>query len=124
MPVDKQGKVTRNDNDTYLRGKYKTEVYRYNSNTLAIQFNTKPSVKTVIPKLSELGVTTTLFVQGDFESVYLFPEKDLDKVNNILKFKTSGARISPKSKRTIKQVQKNAIKRVKSNKKLSNDKLV
>jgi 16S rRNA U1498 N3-methylase RsmE len=110
MPIDSKGKPTKNENDTYVKGKYKTEVYRYNKNTLAVQFMTTESAKITIQKLSELGVNLTNFIQGDFESVYLFPEKDLDKVNSVLKFQKKGAKISPKSVKTVRRGLKNSKK--------------
>ena len=106
MPVDNNNEVTPNEDDTYLKGKYGIEVYRYNSDTLAIQFKTNSSERIVLSKLNDLGVPTTLYVHGDCESVYFFPEKDIDKVHNVVKFLTKGKNISPKSKRTIKIITK------------------
>ena len=106
MPVDNNNEVTPNEDDTYLKGKYGIEVYRYNSDTLAIQFKTNSSERIVLSKLNDLGVPTTIYVHGDCESVYFFPEKDIDKVHNVVKFLTKSKNISPKSKRTIKIITK------------------
>jgi hypothetical protein len=106
MPIDKYGRPTHNEDDTYIKGRYKTEVYRYNNDTLAVQFITTTSAKITIIKLTKLGIELKKFGQGDYESVYFISENDIDKVNSILKFQTKGAKISPKSKRTVRKLIK------------------
>ncbi len=97
------GKASENEYDTYLKGKYNTQVYRYDKNTLALYFAATNTVNKILPVLKDLGVQLKLFVQGDFESVYLFPEQDLSKVHSILKFQTKGKNIQAKSIKTARR---------------------
>lgn len=101
------GRASSNDNDTYLKGKYNTEIYRYDDDTLAIYFVATNTVNNVLPKLQELGVHLTKYLEGDSESIYLFPEKDIHKVHTILKFQTKGKNIQSKSIKTARKQLKN-----------------
>lgn len=82
-------------------------MYRYDDNILAIYFISNRTTTNVLPKLQDLGIQLTLFVEGDFESVYLFPEKDLSKVHSILKFQIKGKNIQAKSIKTARKQLKN-----------------
>lgn len=105
-PVDSDGRVTTNLNDTYLSCKYRTEIFRYDKHTLAVYFVSNQTVNNVLPKLKEMGVKLTLFAEGDFESVYHFSEGDLQKVVSILKPMTQGKNIKPTSVRTVRRLLK------------------
>lgn len=100
------GRPSDNDFATFLKGRYNTEIYRYDGKILAIYFSSNRTVNNLIPLFKELGVKLTKESEGDFESVYLFSEKDISKVAKILKFQTKGKNISPKSKKTAKRLLK------------------
>lgn len=82
---------TTNENDTYLKCKSNTHIYRYNDTMLAIQFNSNGYANNRVKDFKSIGVELQKFVQGDNESVYLFYEKDLSKVADILKPRVKGA---------------------------------
>lgn len=100
------GKPTDNNEDTFLKCKYNSQVFRFDKNTLALLLTTGNSIKKVIPQLQELGVKLDPFVEGDGEAIYHFPEKQLDLVASIVKPMTKGKNISPKSKKTVKKLLK------------------
>lgn len=108
-PIDSNGKVTSNEFDTYIKGKYKTEVYRYSDNLLAIYFVANQTARRVISYLESMGVQCKKFNQGDFESVWLFDEQYIDIVDSILKFSTQGKNIKPTSIKTMRKLKKNHI---------------
>lgn len=105
--MDQQtGKVSNNLNDTYLKGKYKTEVYRYNPDTLAIYFpKGQSTVTAILPKFDELSIDYQLYLEGDYESVYHFPEDQIHKVNQVLKFQFKGRNIKPNSVKTARRLK-------------------
>lgn len=70
----------------YIKGKYNTEAYRYNNNTIAIYF---PSNQT-LNKLNAQNIKYSILSQGDTESIILVKEKDIDKLHSILKFMIKG----------------------------------
>jgi len=53
-----------------------------------------------------LKINLTLTLDGDYESVFFFPEKDLAKVHSILSFQTKGKNIQAKSIKTARRQQK------------------
>ena len=77
---DTQGKYTMNKGDTYIPCRKGVQIYRYNKNTLAVSFNTAKYTISRISRLSSAGVELTLLQNGDSESAWLFPEKQLDIV--------------------------------------------
>lgn len=104
-PIDyRTGKTTTNEFDTYLKGKYKSETSRFDSKRLAIYFSSgKSSANIVLPQFDELKIKHEQYIDGESEVVYIFPEKDLDKVHSILKFQTKGASIKPTSVKTSRR---------------------
>ncbi len=101
---------TTNENDTYLKCKSNTHIYRYNDTMLAIQFNSNGYANNRVKDFKSKGVELQKFVQGDNESVYLFYEKDLSKVADILKPRVKGAnkthKITKKKELSEEQRQK------------------
>jgi len=89
------GKPSTNQDDTYLKCKNNNQIYRYNKNTLAILFTSTKSKNKYLPDIEKLKVKIRLLSEGNFESIYLFPEKDLAKVASILKPQTKGKNINP-----------------------------
>jgi len=100
------GELSPNQEDNYLLGKYKTQVYRFSKDKLAILFQSSQTVNNIIPQLKELGVTLELYVEGEQESIYLFNEKDMSKIHSVIKFQIKGKNIQAKSIRTKKRLQK------------------
>jgi hypothetical protein len=99
--TDIKGNQT-NENISYLRGKYNTEIFRYDKNTIAIYFISGATTNNVLPQFDKLGVKYKCYVQGDFESVYHFKEKDLEKIHSVLHFQIKGKnqqKIEMKNKR-------------------------
>lgn len=86
-PKDSEGKVTSNKDDNYIRCRKNVQIYRFNVDTLAIQFNTKIYTSNRMKELSDVNMSPIPFQIGDNEQVYLFPESDLSKVADIVKAK-------------------------------------
>lgn len=101
----KTGKPSDNDDDVFLKGKYKTEVYRYDNKNLALYFVAKQTLNNILPQLKELKVKLTLLVDGDYETVCLFAEKDIHKIHSILKFQIKGKNIPPNSIKTARRLK-------------------
>lgn len=102
------GKITPNKDDTYLLGKAKCEVSRFDDSILAIYFPSGvATTNKVLPLLEELGVNMKLYLDCDGESVYHFPEDQLHIVHEILKFQTKGKNIKPFSVKTERRQIKN-----------------
>lgn len=95
-----------NQEDNYILGKWKTEVYRFNENTLAIYFKSNQTVGNVIPQLEDLGVKLELYIQGEFEQVFIFSESDLPKLHQVIKFQIKGKNIQAKSVKTVRKLNK------------------
>jgi len=101
------GKITTNENDTYLLGKAKLECYRYDDTILAIYFPSGVSTTNkVLPLLEELGVEMTLLHDCDGESVYLISEDMIHIVHKVLKFQVKGKNIKPTSVKTARRQSK------------------
>lgn len=98
--INLDGTLSKNEDDTYLKCKYNTQVYRYNKDTLAILFVANRTVKNMLPVLKKAGVHLRLHTKGDYESTYLFPEEELEKLAKIMKPITKGKNIKPNSVRT------------------------
>ena len=98
--IDNSGKSSSNSNDTFLKCRYSSQIYRWNNKTLVLYLTSTNTVNNVMPKLKEEGVKLTLHTEGDTEYVYLFPEKDIEKVASIMKPQIKGKNIKPKSKST------------------------
>lgn len=114
MPKTKDGNFTTNDDDTYLKCKSNTEIYRYNENTLAIYFQSVIYAKNRIKDLLDLGVHLTKFMQGSNESIYLFPESQIELVAEILKPTIKGKNKSPKAgqrKVNLSEEQKEVLRK-------------
>jgi c-di-GMP-binding flagellar brake protein YcgR len=88
--VDCDGKPTENIDDTYLEGRYKSQIYRWDNSKLALDLYTTSSRNIIIPELEKVGVSLQLYSEGDYEYTYLFPEDELDVVAKIVKPKIKG----------------------------------
>lgn len=83
---DKQGNIVNKD-DTYIYCRKSVQIYRYNDNTLTVQFNTRQYTKNRIKELSELGIQLTPFQIGDNERTYTFSESDFPTIAEVVKAK-------------------------------------
>jgi len=88
--VGSNSKPTENIDDTYLEGRYKSQIYRWDNSKLALDLYTTSSRNIIIPELKKAGVSLQLYSEGDYEYTYLFPEDELDKVTKIVKPKVRG----------------------------------
>jgi len=88
--VDYDGKPIDNKNATYLEGKYKSQLYRWNAHTIAIDFYTTNSRNIIVPLVKKVGVKLKKYSEGDSESTYLFPEDDIKKVCEVVKPRIKG----------------------------------
>jgi len=104
-PLDlRTGKITSNEFDTYLKGKYKSEIYRYDSKRLAIYFPSgKSSSNIVLPQFDNLKISYEQFIDGESEVVYLVKETEIEKLHSILKFQIKGKDIKPSSIKTARR---------------------
>lgn len=75
-----------------------SNICRHSDNVLNLYI---PSVKIGNRLLSEYPKIFKLFLQGDEETVLLFAETDMDIVAGIVKARTKGSNISPRSKRNL-----------------------
>ena len=98
-------KTSTNINDTFLKGKHGIQVYRQAKDTLAIYFPGGKNTYTLdmILQFEELGVKLSLHIDGDKESVYLFPEESINKIHQIVKFSTQGKNVKPTSIKTARR---------------------
>lgn len=83
-PKDLEGKVTSNKDDNYIRCKKNVQIFRFNSDTLAVMFLTNRYANNRLQELSDTNVQMKPFQIGDNEQVYLFPESDLSKVADVV----------------------------------------
>lgn len=74
-----------NKDDIYIFCRKGVQIYRYDDNTLAVQFNTRQYCKNRIKDLSELGVQLTPLQIGDNERTYTLKESDLSTVAEVVK---------------------------------------
>lgn len=106
-PIDlRTGKSTANEDDTYLLAtKVKAEVYRYSDNEIAIYFTTGVSgTNKILPQLFNLGIDYRLFIDGEYEKVYIVDEKHINELHKIMVFQTKGKNIRPESVKTARKL--------------------
>jgi len=124
MPLDNKGNSTENTDDTYLQSR-QVEIYRYNSELLAVMFKSNIYCNNRLKDFNEAGVKLTILQDGDDERVYIFKESDFEKVVNIIKLTTKGKNKSPivranKKKRELSEEQlkvlRERLERMRSNK--------
>jgi hypothetical protein len=108
----KTGEYTPNQDDTYLKCKNNVHIFRYNKDTLAVQFNSNKYRNNRLAEFTESGIDMKLFVSGNTESVYLFDEKDLVFVANILRPIIKGKDKNPKKRtRNITEEQRQKLRK-------------
>lgn len=111
MSIDNKGNSTENTDDTYLQSR-QVEVYRYNSELLAIMFKSNIYCNNRLKDFNEVGVQLTILQDGDDERVYTFKESDFEKVVEILKPRTKGKNKSPivKANKKKRQLSEDQLK--------------
>ena len=75
-----------NKKNVYLKGRFKTEIHRYDKNNIAIYFPSNQTVNNIIPILESKNVKLTLVQQSDTENIYIVNEKFIDILHEELKF--------------------------------------
>lgn len=110
--VDYDGNPTDNRDATYLQCRYKSQIYRFDEDTLAIDFMTTNSANIIISELRKEKIKIKKFSEGSSESTYLFSEKKIDKVAKIMKPRKKGKNIQMKGlrDRNLKDKQKYLMK--------------
>lgn len=85
--------MSRNKEDNFLRGRYNTEIYRFDDTTIAIYLPSGTStVNNLMPKFKEAKIEAREFINSNVceEAVLLCQEADIYKINGILRFMTKG----------------------------------
>lgn len=85
--IVKQKNYSDNKDDAYIKCKKNAQIYKYDADTLCIQFNSNKYSNIKLKELSELGVYLTTLQCGDDEQTYLFPECALEKLAAVVKAK-------------------------------------
>jgi len=75
--------------------KNNNQIFRYNKNTLSLYFISTNSKNKYLPLLQKENIKIKKFIDGDFESIYHFPEEQLSQVAIILKLQTMHKNIFP-----------------------------
>lgn len=83
--------------DLYLKGRYDVRVSGYSKDEMSILFLFNQTVNKLLPELKKLKIELYKLSEGDSESIYVFKEKDLDKVAPVLKLQIRGKNIDPMS---------------------------
>jgi hypothetical protein len=113
---DTEGIFTNKD-DNYIQRKNKVQIYRFDDDTLAIQFYTKQFAKNRIKELSAIGIQLTPFQIGDNEITYTFSESDFSTVAEVVKAKKRIKRdLSDEQKETLKLRMQNMRDKMNRNK--------
>lgn len=107
-PKDKFGKPTINKDDNYIPCKKNVQIYRYNSDTLAIMFWTNKYAQNRLRELSTQNVHLKPFQIGDDEQTYLFSESNFPIVADVVKVKKKIKRnLTDEQKEVLRQRIKN-----------------
>lgn len=113
MPIDfSTGCSTENEDDTYIKcPSSKARIYRWDENTLVIEFTSIRMANNRAKELEEAGIELTLRLDGDIEREYLISESDIHKATKILKPIVNGKNKSPKvrAKRKISEEEKERL---------------
>ena len=59
-----------NKYNIYIKGRYNTEIYRYDKNNLAIYFTSNQTINNITDKLNEKNIKLNLIAQGDRKYLY------------------------------------------------------
>jgi hypothetical protein len=104
---DSNNKPSSNKDDTYIKckknNKQYIQIYRYNSDTLAVLFWSNGVANNRVKELSDQGIILKLISSGDDESIYLFSETYLANVAKVV-----GAR--ERTKRELTEEQREVLR--------------
>jgi len=81
--------VSKNLDDTFLKGHHSSEIYFHNSTTVAIYLPNATTVNSLMKKFEDAGITVTQYIMCD-EAVLHFNITDIDRVHKILRFQIKG----------------------------------
>lgn len=103
--IDKENNFSENQDDTYIRGKNHSEVYRYGDNIIAIYFPSsifankfqKQFYKFLTPESQAYIESEQNKDDLTGEQVFYIHEKYLNEVSDFLSLETFGAKIKPRS---------------------------
>jgi hypothetical protein len=84
---DNNDNYTCNKEDNYIKCKNNIQIYRYNTETLVVQFSSNGVANNRIKELSALGIELTPFQIGDNERTFKFSEDFFPIVADVVKAK-------------------------------------
>lgn len=79
------GKQSKNPYDNYIICKNKNQIFRYSKNILALYLVTTNSKSKILPQLKNANIKYEVYIEGDFEGIYLIKESDLPTLVSIVK---------------------------------------
>lgn len=97
-----------NKDDSYILCKNLVKIYRFNLNTLTIQFNSNRYANNRLKELSAQNIHLKPFQIGDNEQTYFFSESDFNKVAEVVKAKKRIKRyLTDEQREVLRQRMKN-----------------
>lgn len=97
--------------DLYLKCRNNVVVFRYGKNRLGTLFPSRITLNKMLPEFKNKKIKITKISEGDVESIYVFAEKDIEKVAGVLKPFIRGKFIDPMSdKNRLKSPRKGSKK--------------
>lgn len=104
FPRDSNGNIE-NSCGLYITCQGGTKIYDYGKDGKYMQLYayipSRTRGRNIVKKLDSIGIKYSCYDETDEEVAFLFPSTEIDKVAKLLKAKTSGASISPFSKRNL-----------------------
>ena len=104
FPRDSNGNIE-NSCGLYITCQGGAKIYDYGKDgkymQLCAYIPSRTRGRNIVKKLDSIGIKYSCYDETDEEVAFLFPSTEIDKVAELLKAKTSGASISPFSKRNL-----------------------
>lgn len=104
FPRDSNGNIE-NSCGLYITCQGGAKIYDYGKDgkymQLCAYIPSRTRGRNIVKKLDSIGIKYSCYDETDEEVTFLFPSTEIDKVAKLLKAKTSGASISPFSKRNL-----------------------
>lgn len=101
FPRDMNDSICPEYDDIYISCQYGNKIYNYGRGTLCAYIPSVIRGKNIIKSMQDKGIQYTHYLETDKEIEFRFKAKDIKQVAILLKAKTSGAGISPFSKRNL-----------------------
>lgn len=110
IPRNANGEIDESYDDIYIACQYGNKIWAYGHDTNGRMLLTAyiPSIgrgHNIIKAMDEQNIPYTHYEETDVEVLFRFKAKDIDAVAKLLKAKTSGANISPFSRRNLPQAK-------------------